>query len=179
MATDSDSNYPAQYESRLTLKNGERVFLRPVLESDSHLLVELFEKMSPHSIWLRFLRHLDCLPEEMVCRFTHVNYTSQFALIAMVNENGKNSIIAVARYANEPEEDATDLAVAVRDDWQHLGLGKSLLVKIIEIARQHDISRFTGMMDPKNNIIRQILLELGYGVTYSFRNGFFQVEIIV
>jgi len=179
MATDSDSSYPHQYESWLTLKNGKKIFLRPVMESDSHLLVELFEKMSPQSIWLRFLRHLDFLSEEMVCRFTHVNYTSQFALIAMVHGQEKDSIIAVARYANEPEEETTDLAVAVRDDWHHLGLGKSLLVKLIEIARKHGISHFTGMMDPKNKIMRQTLLDLGYGVTYSFRNGFFQVEIIV
>ena len=38
--------YPAQYESRLTLKNGREVFLRPVLQTDGDLLVDLFNKLS-------------------------------------------------------------------------------------------------------------------------------------
>lgn len=179
MVTDLEGNYPDQYESWLTLKDGSRVFLRPVMERDSPLLIELFKKMSPKSVWLRFLRHLDSLSEEMVCRFTHVNYSSQFALVAVVNEDGKDSIIAVGRYADEPEEEGTELAVAVRDDWHHLGLGKALLRNVVDIAREHGISRFVGMIDPHNTIIRLILLQLGYGVNYSFKDGFFQVQIAV
>jgi acetyltransferase len=60
-----------------------------------------------------------------------------------------------------------------------MGLGKPLLAKTVDIAKSHGISRFTGMMDPQNNVIRKTLLELGYDVTYFSRSGFFQVEIVV
>lgn len=175
----STGNYPTQYESRLTLKNGREIFLRPIMPTDEHLVVDLFQRLSTHSVYLRFLTHLRTLPKDMLYRFTHVNYKSEFALAGIIEEDGKDAIIAIARYAYTPHDNITDLAVAVRDDWQHLGLGKSLLKKIVEIGKEHGIRRFGGMIDPHNKIIMQILLELGYKVKYSLRSGCYQVEILV
>jgi GNAT superfamily N-acetyltransferase len=179
MPTTFTEGYLPHYESWLTLKNGREVFLRPILQTDGHLIVDLFNKISPQSRYLRFLRHLHTLPEDMIYHFTHINYDSEFAIVGVIKEDGKDAIIAVGRYAHDQHEDLTDLAVAVRDDWQHFGLGKSLLAKIIAIGKEHGIYRFESMMDPQNNIIRQTLLELGYEVKYSLRSGFFQVEIVV
>ena len=146
--------YPHQYESRLKLKNGAEVFLRPVMPADSQLIVDLFNKMSPRSIYFRFLRNLNALSKNMICKFTHVNYN------------------------NDSDEDITDLAVAVRDDWQHLGLGKTLLKKVVDIAKEHGISRFTCMMDSRNHTIKSILSALGYNVQYFSENGVSRVEIV-
>lgn len=172
-------NYPAQYESRLTLKNGKEIFLRPVMQTDECLIVDLFNKLSPHSIYLRFLRHLHALPKDMLYRFTHIDYNTNFAIAAIIEEDDRDAIIAVARYVFSPQDNLTELAASVRDDWQHVGLGKSLLKKIIEIGKEHGICRFGGMIDPQNNIIMQILHELGYKVNYTLQNGFFQIEILV
>ncbi|MFB3926098.1 MAG: GNAT family N-acetyltransferase [Syntrophales bacterium] len=179
MPTASDEGYPSQYESRLTLKNGKEVFLRPILQTDGNLLIDLFNKLSPQSRYLRFLRHLHSLPEDMLYRFTHIDYKSDFALVAVIKENEKDAIIGVGRYAYDPQQHLTDLAVAVRDDWQRLGLGKSLLARVVEIGKEHGVSRFESIMDPQNNVIRQILWKLGYKVKYSLRSGSFQVEILV
>ena len=172
-------NYPFQHEERLVLENGIEVFIRPVLRSDADLLVDLFSRMSAQSVYLRFLRRLHSLPKEMVRRFTQVDYHREFALVAVINRDGRDSIIAVGRYGQNSHEEMTDLAVAVCDEWQYLGLGKILLVKIVEIAGEHGITRFTGMMDSRNRVIRHILAELGYEVTYVLKSGFFQVDIIV
>jgi len=77
------------------------------------------------------------------------NYKSDFALVALINENGSDSIIAVARYGYDPSEKATDFAVLVRDDWQNLGLGKFLLAEILTIGRQQGITRFVSIMIPR------------------------------
>ena len=114
----------------------------------------------------------------MLHSFTHINYDSEFALVAVIQEDGKDAIIAVGRYAYDSKDDLADLAVAVRDDWQHLGLGKSLLARTVAIGKEQGISRFKSMMDAQNKIMRQILLELGYEVKYSLRSGFFEVEIL-
>ncbi|MFZ2444962.1 MAG: GNAT family N-acetyltransferase [Syntrophobacteraceae bacterium] len=179
MPTSPGEGYPHQYESRIALKNGAGVFLRPILRTDGNLLVDLFNKMSPQALYSRFLRRLDALPEDMIYRFTHIDYVGDFALAAVIEEDGKDAIIAVGRYAYEPDDDITDLAVAVRDDWQHLGLGKALLARVVDIGKEHGILRFGSMMDPRNNVLRRILFELGYEMKYSLRSGFFQVEILV
>jgi len=175
----SDESYPHQYECRLLLKNGREVFLRPILPTDGHLLVELFNKMSPRSRYLRFMTNLRELPEELLHNLTHLDYCNVFALACLVEEDGKDAIIAVGRYSLDPDENIADLALAVRDDWQQLGIGKALLLNIISIGKEHGISRFGSVMDPQNFIMKQTLLELGYQVRYFFRSGSYQVEILV
>jgi acetyltransferase len=179
MATTLSESYPSQYESWLMLKNGREVFLRPILRTDGHLLIDLFNKLSPQSRALRFLSQINVLSEDMLYRFTHVNYKSEFALVAVIKEDGKDVIIAVGRYGYDPQANLTDFGIAVRDDWQHQGLGKSLLVKIFAIGKEHGISRFGSVIDPYNNIIMHILGELGYEVKYSPQSGAYQVEILV
>jgi acetyltransferase len=169
--------YPIRYERQLALKGGQEVFLRPILPTDGPLIVDLFHRMSPQSIYLRFLRQLHAFPEDMVHRFTHVDYHSAAALVAVIEEDGKNAIIGVGRYGQDPDGDTADLGVAVRDDWQHFGLGKSLLAGIVGIAKDCGISRFTGMMASRNFVMMQTLRELGYNVTYSYQQGFFHVDI--
>ncbi len=171
------AGYPAHYESWLPLKDGRTVFVRPVLPADGPLLVDLFDRISPQTRYLRFLRHLDTLPDDVLYHFTHVDYATEFALVALIDEDGTDAVIGVARYALAPPEDAADLGVTVRDDWQHQGLGKSLLAKVVAIGTEHGMFRFKSMIDPQNSVIRQILLELGYEVKYSLRNGYLEAEI--
>jgi RimJ/RimL family protein N-acetyltransferase len=175
----SANNYPIQYESLLTLKDGREIFLRPIKQTDEQLVIDLFNKLSTNSIYLRFLRHLHDIPQDMLYRFTHIDYINDFAIACVIKEDGKDAIIAVARYVNSPDDNLTELAISVRDDWQHFGIGKSLLKKIVDIGKEHGIYRFGGMIDPHNKIIWQILLELGYKVNSSLISGYYQVEIIV
>jgi RimJ/RimL family protein N-acetyltransferase len=179
MPTILSEGYPPQYESRLTLKDGREVFLRPILWTDGHFLVELFNKISPDSLYFRFLRRIHSLPEDMIHRFTHVNYDSEFALVAVIEEDGKDAVIAVVRYGYNPDDGHTDFGIAIRDDWQHLGLGKSLMGRIIDIGRDHGIRSFWSIIDAQNNVMRRLLSGLGHEVKYSPQCGFLQVEILV
>ncbi|MEE9911802.1 MAG: GNAT family N-acetyltransferase [Deltaproteobacteria bacterium] len=174
-----NTSYPAQYESRLTLKDGRTVFLRPILQTDESLLVNLLNKLSPDAIYLRFLRPVSSLPEEMLHHLTHINYTTNFALVAVIEEEGRDALVAVARYGYDRDERSTDFAIVVRDDWQHHGLGKLLLKKIFAIGREHGISRFVSVIDSTNQIMKQILRELDFTVKYSYKGGAIQVEIFV
>jgi acetyltransferase len=171
--------YLIPYESWFTLKNGRAVFLRPILPTDEYLIVDLFNKLYLDSIYLRFLTHLNVLPEGLLFQLTHIDYNKQFALVAVIQEEGKDSLIAVARYGYDPKENVTDFAVVVRDDWQHYGLGKSLLLKIFAFGKEHGISRFVSIIDSSNHIMKHILREIGYPVKYSYRNGSTQAEVLV
>lgn len=174
-----NEDYPAQYETRLTLENGRAVFLRPILQTDENLLVDLVNKLSLDSIYLRFLTYLNGLPEDLLFQLTHINYNNEFAIVAVIHEDGKDSIIAVARYGYDPNENVTDFAVVVRDDWQRCGLGKSLLLQIFAIGKAHGISRFVSIIDPTNHIIKQLLRKIGRRMKYSYRNGSTRVEVFI
>ncbi|HLZ18955.1 MAG TPA: GNAT family N-acetyltransferase [Smithellaceae bacterium] len=169
----------SRYESWFMLKDGRKVFLRPVLPTDEYLILDLFNKLHLDAIYMRFLTHLKTLPEDLLFQLTHIDYNKNFALVALNREDGKESAIAVSRYGHDPENDVTDLAVTVREDWQRNGLGKALLSKIMSIGREHGISRFVSMLDPMNDVIKHILRETGYKVKYTHKDGNTLVDISV
>lgn len=174
-----NENYPTQYESRITLKNGRTVFIRPIKPTDEYLIVDLFNKLDDDSKYMRFLMPLNALPEDLLFRSTHIDYHNNFALIAVIREEGKDSIIASCRYGYDAKDHVTDFAIVVREDWQRNGLGKFLLEKIFTIGREHSISHFMSIIDSGNTIIKHTLRELGYTVKYSYRNGSTLVEVFV
>lgn len=176
---DKPEGYPSRYEGLITLKDGRTVFTRPILNSDESLLAGLFERLSPQSRYQRFLVTLKSLSEDMLYNFTHVDYDSRCAIVAVIEEEGKDAIIAVARYASDPIENITDVAVAVRDDWQQLGLGKELLKKIIQIGKDHGISRFVAVADPQNLAIKHIFSVLDYDVKFVSTGGYLHIMISI
>jgi len=174
-----NQDYPAKYESRLTLHDGRAVLIRPIAQTDEYLLVDLLNKLSAEALYLRFLRPVSALPEALLYQLTHINYESNFALAAVFEEDGKESIIAVARYGFDPREKVTDFAIVVRDDWQHHGLGKFLITKIFAIGREHGITRCESIINSTNTVMKQLLRKLGLTVKYSYKNGATLVEILL
>ena len=157
MSSSSYERYPTQYEDRLILKNGKSVFIRPLRETDEPLILDLFDKLDLDSIYLRFLTYLKSLPEDLLFQLTHIDYSNKFAIVAVTNEDNKDAIIAVARYFYDSEKKTTDFAIVVRDDWQNCGLGKTLLLKLFAIGKEHGITRFVSIIDPENHIMKHIL----------------------
>src|SRR5512139_1396154 len=108
--------YPSRYEAWVTLRDETKVFLRPVKTTDGPLLLKLFKKLSPSSVYLRFLSPMHNLPENLVYQFTHIDYKKDFGLVALMNIGNSSAIIGVGRYAYYPERERPELAVVVRDD---------------------------------------------------------------
>ena len=170
-------SYPSRYEEWVDLRNGRKVFLRPVKETDGPLLVELFEKMSPSSVHLRFLSPLHHLPDQLVYRFTHLDYVKDFGLVALINEDS-GPIIGVARYAYDPETGMPEFAVAVRDDWQGNGLGSIFLTRVITVGKENGYSRFSALVDPQNRTMMNIFRRSGYGIkVIRMEQGAYFLEI--
>jgi GNAT superfamily N-acetyltransferase len=177
MVDAEDNGYPNEYEEWVVLRNGVKVFLRPIKPTDGHFLVDLFNKLSPHSRYLRFLSHLRSLPEEWIYRFTHVNYRSDFALVGFINEDERESIIAAARYHYNHLTERTDLAIAVWDDLQNFGLGSIMLLKLVGIAIEKGISRFDCTLDLHNTNSLKILNKLGLTMRTFRKGGLCYIEL--
>ncbi|MCX5841284.1 MAG: GNAT family N-acetyltransferase, partial [Deltaproteobacteria bacterium] len=110
-------------------------------------------------------------------RFTHVNYRSDFALVGVINEGAGESCIAVARYHYNPLTERTDLAIAVRDDLQNLGLGSIMLSKVVGIAIKNGISHFEGTLDLQNAVSMKIFNKLGLKMKTSMKGGLCYIEL--
>jgi len=73
-------------------------------DTDECLIVDLSRRLFAESLYLRFLRPVSALSTDLLFQLTHLDYNNNFALAAVIGEEGKDTIIGVARYGYESIE---------------------------------------------------------------------------
>jgi acetyltransferase len=166
-AANVDHQYPVEYEEWITLKDGSIVFLRPIKPTDGPLILDIFQKLSPETIYFRFLTHLDRLQPELLEHLVKIDYQSHFTLVAVIEENGIESIIGTCRYITATKRDHAELTVVLRDDWQRRGLGKVMATRVVNIARLKGIASIEIFFDYRNEGMKRLFASLGYPVKHE------------
>jgi acyl-CoA hydrolase/GNAT superfamily N-acetyltransferase len=133
-----------ELETEFVTADGIQVRYRPVEPTDESLLQELFYRCSEKTIYMRFFASLKAMPHRQAQRFVDVDFESQLALVGTVQEQEREVIISVGRYHLDPATGCADCAFMVRDDWQDRGVGRYLLNRLIEVARNRGIQGFTA-----------------------------------
>ena len=80
-------DYPWMLVHPLELADGAALRLRPIRPDDEPRLMELFHRLSPRTVYQRFFRAYDRLPDHWYQRFANVDYRTRLALVA--EEQGK------------------------------------------------------------------------------------------
>ena len=114
---------------------GADIFVRPIRPEYAPLLVELFDSMSPRSVYFRFFTPLKRLPHSMLARFTQIDYDREIALVAISESEGRERILGVARVITGRNPKQAEFAVAIGAPWQGNGIGATLLVVTTGIPR--------------------------------------------
>ncbi len=156
------SPYPNQYEARITTKSGLELLVRPIKPEDAPLLVELFDALSPRSIFLRFFSPMRVLPPDMLARFTQIDYDRDMALVAIEETQGQERMLGVARLMGDLDGVQGEFAVLVGDPWQGKGVGAELLKRLMRIARERGFRSLTGTVLAENTTMLALARKLGF-----------------
>ena len=147
----------------LELADGRPVGLRPVHPEDRDLLKEGFAALSEDSRYHRFLTPMARLTDRQARYLTELDQINHFAwAIGIPDGEGGVRGVGIARYVREHDDPAcAEIAVAITDDHQGLGLGRLLVRALALVARTHGIERLTGTMHGENHPMVQIFRGLG------------------
>jgi len=128
------------------------VTIRPIRPDDAPRLQEAFDRLSPESIYLRFLEPYKELSDRQAQRFANLDYRTQMALVASIPEHGEEHLIGVARYAMVGEEHpgVAESAIVVVDSFQNRGLGTLLLSRLVRYALAHGVRHFLATVHQTN-----------------------------
>jgi acetyltransferase len=140
--------------------------------------VELFDTLSPTSIYYRFFGPLKALPLYMLVRFTQVDYDREIDLIALQESTeGKERMLATARVMSDPDGKRAEFAILVGDPWQGKGVGAVLLEKALAIARERGIETVWGIVLRENTGMLALGRKLGFKVSKSDEPGELELTI--
>ena len=158
------SSYPQELVEVVEVANGQRVTVRPLLPLDAAKFQAFVTELSDASRTQRFMGGLRKLPPPLLQRLTRIDYRSHMALVAETMRDGLPIIIAEARYAVDPRSESAELAVAVADEWQGLGLAKALLRRLIGHAAELGLRRLHGETLASNACIMHLAWMAGFSI---------------
>ena len=168
--------YPWALIRPLELDDGVALRMRPIRPDDEPRLVELFHRLSPRTVYQRFFRAYDRLPDHWYHRFAHVDYRTRLALVAEQQEAGGPLLHAVARYEPGEAGGATEIAIVVEDAWQHRGLGTLLLDALLAAAEARGLRRFTADVLADNRPMLRVLTRVAHIGRRDLEAGVLTIE---
>ena len=173
----SVSPYPAQYESRVQLADIGELLIRPIRPDDAQLLVEMFETLSPQSIYYRFFSPMKQLSPTMLARFTQIDYDREIALVAILESGPSEKMLGAARVILQHNMKASEFAVLVGDPWHGKGIGAHLLSACLTIARDRQFKVIWGTVLAENKGMLALGRKLGFTIKRGDQSGEFELTL--
>jgi GNAT superfamily N-acetyltransferase len=152
----------------VVLDDGRRLSIRPIRADDTDRLRAMHRRHSPATIRRRFFAMLPELAPVQADRFTHVDGTDRAALVAV---DATGELVGVARYDRFAGTKDAEVAIVVQDDFQHHGLGTTLLNELTGYARDHGIERFIADVLMENSPMFATFADAGLVGTSQYESG--------
>ena len=159
--------YPLQMDAKNarwteTLMNGSEVLIRPIRKEDAVAEVAFIDALSPESRRFRFLGQVRHASEEMIERFTNIDYQHDVAFIAEAKQDEVEIFVGVSRYSVSNDGADCECAVTVLDNWQGKGLASILMKHLIDVARSRGIKRMWSIDAAANQPMSELAKFLGF-----------------
>jgi GNAT superfamily N-acetyltransferase len=142
--------YPREYETDLVLRDGRRVFVRPILPGDSAAIARAIRYADPETLYRRFLAERPHITPALLDRLTIVDYVHRLALVAA--DPLTSTGVAVARYS-EVEPGVAEVAVVVDPGWRRLGLATALIGMLGRAGLRCGVRTFTAYHLAENRAV--------------------------
>ena len=159
--------YPAQLESKETLKDGSRCTLRPIRPEDTTALQDFVRNLSARSKRLRFFSTLSELPRHQLARYAQIDYGRDMVIIATCEREGQQIILGEARYSILLDGTNCDFAVVIADDMAGKGLGVRIMNRLLDAARGHGLKVVRGQVLADNEPMLGLMEALDFRINLT------------
>jgi acetyltransferase len=145
------------------LSDGTEVTVRALRPEDEPLLVAFHAGHSPQTIRMRFFGMVKALSHDDLARQCRLDYDRALALTAVGHDAARAPrLLGVARYHLLPASRVAEFALVVGDAWQGRGLGRHLLRRLIDAARQRGVRHLAGQVLAENAPMLRLVREVGF-----------------
>jgi acetyltransferase len=154
--------YPSQWQRHIEVKDGWRVFVRPIRPEDEPLIHEFLRHVTAPDLRLRFFAPMKQFSHEFIARLTQLDYARAMAFVAFDEANG--DLVGVVRIHSDSIYESGEYAILLRSDLKGRGLGWALMQLIIEYAKSEGLKAISGDVLQENTVMLEMCRSLGFEV---------------
>lgn len=167
MDTKQQSDYLAKLTTSYSPIYGQAITIRPMRPEDLDIETEFVQGWSAETRYNRLFSAGSFTSPERLKQITRVDYARDMALIATVMLEDSEVEIGVARYVLRADNKTCEFALAVADAWQHRGIGRALMLNLLDSAAAVGIETMLGDVLSSNAPMLHFMRSLGFTVESS------------
>lgn len=155
--------YPKELEEQIRLPDGRLLLLRPIRPEDEPSLRRAFARLTPEEVRLRFFAPMRELTHPVAARLTQIDYDREMALILTdPGTPGQTEIHGVVRLIADLDQERAEYAIIVGQAMTGMGLGRRLMERILDFARQRGLREVFGDVLRDNRAMLGLCKRLGF-----------------
>lgn len=151
----------ASYSAMEPLRDGSELEIRALRPGDRTDLLAALSRASKQSLFRRFFAVRRSFTEKEIDRFINIDFVSHVALVAVITEGGRPTIVGGGRYILVQPGKA-EMAFAVIDQYQGRGIGSALLNHLITIARATGLRELSADVLSENRPMLKVFERGGF-----------------
>ena len=156
--------YPAHLVKRVQLNDGTDIVIRPIRPEDAESEARFVRELSKESKYFRFMNSIHELSQEMLVRFTQIDYHNEMALTAVRHTPDGDEQIGVARYSTNQDKRSCEFALVVSDKWHGKGIAHHLMRNLMEVARDRELEVMEGQVLSENKRMLELMASLNFAI---------------
>lgn len=167
--------YPSQYVGEWTARDGSTILFRPIRPEDEPLMVQFHGGVSDQSIYLRYFQFMKLsqrVDHERLIRICFNDYDREIALVAVAD----NQILGVGRLRKTVDHEA-EFGVLIIDSAQGKGLGREMLLRLIDVSRREGIKKLNADIHGQNSKMLGLVRKLGFRISMEPGDPIFQAQL--
>jgi acetyltransferase len=152
----------------VTMRDGARVLLRPLVPDDRQALLDFFLPVSVEE--RRYMRHNVNDPTLVKSWVENIEYDKVFPLVAVVGDR----IVGVAtlHFHEGPARHRAELRIFLAKDFKRRGLGTKLIQGLVDVARKRSIYIVDAQVVSDHVEVIKALQKAGFEALCSFEGYF-------
>jgi GNAT superfamily N-acetyltransferase len=144
--------------------DGQMILFRPAKTVDERRIQEHFYQLDRADVISRFFHDKIHFIRDDVEGMFQIDYIRNMTIIGVVGESGFARVVAVGSYYLDPTLNMAEVAFSVRKEYQGKGMGRILIRKLAEAARENGISGLLAITAPDNTKMIKLFNSLPYKV---------------
>jgi len=159
--------YPVRLEETIEI-DGEQITIRPSKPVDERRIQEHYYGLDKNDIFSRFFHDKTSFGRTDVEPKSQIDYVKDLTLVAVVGEFGFGRVVAVGECMLLLSNNMAEVAFSVNRKYQGMGIGRRMLKKLAESARENGIAGLIAYTAPRNQAMIKLFKTLPYEVKSSY-----------